>query len=59
MTEDYADRQVVGMDLHRRRSVLVRMTEDGWKLEDRQDHRQPGRVARRARPCRGEPPRGP
>src|SRR5215470_11587577 len=32
MTEDYAGRQVVGMDLHRRRSVLVRMTEDGRKL---------------------------
>ena len=26
-------RQVVGMDLHRRRSVLVRMTTDGRKLE--------------------------
>ena len=25
--------QVVGMDLHRRRSVLVRMTSDGGKLE--------------------------
>jgi hypothetical protein len=25
-------RQVVGMDLHRRRSVLVRMTEDGQRL---------------------------
>ena len=33
MTEAYDDRQVVGMDLHRRRSVLVRMTEDGRKLE--------------------------
>ena len=33
MTEAYAGRQVVGMDLHRRRSVLVRMTEDGRKLE--------------------------
>jgi transposase len=32
MTEEYAGRQVVGMDLHRRRSVLVRMTEDGKKL---------------------------
>jgi hypothetical protein len=32
MSEDYAGRQVVGMDLHRRRSVLVRMTEDGRKL---------------------------
>jgi transposase len=30
--EDYDGRQVVGMDLHRRRSVLVRMTEDGRRL---------------------------
>jgi hypothetical protein len=29
----YDGRQVVGMDLHRRRSVLVRMTGDGRKLE--------------------------
>src|SRR5438477_6353405 len=28
----YDGRQVVGMDLHRRRSVLVRMTEDGRRL---------------------------
>src|SRR5260221_13530449 len=27
--EDYDGRQIVGMDLHRRRSVLARMTEDG------------------------------
>jgi transposase len=33
MTEAYDSRQVVGMDLHRCRSVLVRMTEDGRKLE--------------------------
>jgi transposase len=33
MTEAYDGRQVVGMDLHRRRSALVRMTEDGRKLE--------------------------
>src|ERR1700749_3737120 len=33
MTEAYDGRQVVGMDLHRRRSVLVRMTADGKKLE--------------------------
>jgi transposase len=33
MTEAYDGRQVVGMDLHRRRSVLVRMSEDGRKLE--------------------------
>jgi Transposase len=32
MNGDYAGRQVVGMDLHRRRSVLVRMSEDGQKL---------------------------
>src|SRR3954452_440358 len=29
----YAGRQIVGMDLHRRRSVLVRMTETGEMLE--------------------------
>ena len=33
MTEAYDGRQVVGMDLHRHRSVLVRLTEDGRKLE--------------------------
>jgi hypothetical protein len=30
---DYDGRQYVGMDLHRRRSVLVRMTETGEVLE--------------------------
>jgi hypothetical protein len=29
----YEGRQIVGMDLHRRRSVLVRMTESGEHLE--------------------------
>ena len=33
MDEAYDGRQVVGMDLHRRRSVLVRMTGDGRKLK--------------------------
>jgi transposase len=33
MTEAYDGRQVVGIDLHRRRSVIVRMTGDGRKLE--------------------------
>src|SRR5215475_9847746 len=33
MDEAYDGRQVVGMDLHRRRSVLVRMRMDGRKLE--------------------------
>jgi len=29
----YEGKQIVGMDLHRRRSVLVRMTETGEHLE--------------------------
>lgn len=33
MNEDYAGRQFVGIDVHRRRSVLVRMTEAGERLE--------------------------
>ena len=31
MSEEYDGRQVVGIDLHRRRSVIVRMTEAGEK----------------------------
>jgi transposase len=33
VSESYEGRQIVGMDLHRRRSVLVRMTETGEALE--------------------------
>jgi transposase len=33
VSEQYAGPQIVGMDLHRRRSVLVRMTETGEHLE--------------------------
>jgi hypothetical protein len=33
VSEFYADKQIVGMDLHRRRSVLVWMTETGERLE--------------------------
>ena len=33
MSGAYEGRQFVGMDLHRRRSVLVRMTEAGEQLE--------------------------
>ena len=33
MSEVYAGKQFVGMDVHRRRSVLVRMTESGEHLE--------------------------
>jgi len=57
MTEAYDGRQVVGMDLHRRRSVLVRMTEDGRKLETVRIENSPGRVAVGAGPG-GEGPAG-
>jgi hypothetical protein len=33
VSELYSGRQFVGMDLHRRRSVLARMTESGEHLE--------------------------
>ena len=33
MSGEYDGKQVVGIDLHRRRSVLVRMTEAGERLE--------------------------
>lgn len=33
VSEVYAGREIVGMDLHRRRSVLLRMTEAGERLE--------------------------
>jgi len=33
MSGAYAGGEIVGMDLHRRRSVLVRMAADGRKLE--------------------------
>jgi transposase len=33
VSEAYAGQQIVGMDVHRRRSVLVRMTEAGERLE--------------------------
>ena len=33
MNEFYEGQQFVGIDLHRRRSVLVRMTETGERLE--------------------------
>ena len=32
MSEQYAGRQFVGVDLHRRRSVIVRMAESGERL---------------------------
>ena len=33
MSESYEGRRIVGIDLHRRRSVLVRMTDTGDRLE--------------------------
>ena len=42
MDEAYDGRQVVGMDLHRRRSVLVRMSMDGRKLETVRIGNSPG-----------------
>jgi hypothetical protein len=33
VSEEYSDRQIVGIDLYRRRSVIVRMTPAGEKLE--------------------------
>ena len=49
MTEACDGRQVVGMDLHRRRSVLVRMTGDGRKLETARITNSPAGQERRKR----------
>ena len=57
MSEAYDGRQVVGMDLHRRRSVLVRMTEDGRKLETARITNSPAELRRADRPG-GEAPEG-
>jgi len=46
MAEAYDGRQVVGMDLHRRRSVLVRMTGDGRKLETARITNDPAELRR-------------
>jgi transposase len=46
MTEAYDGREVVGMDLHRRRSVLVRMTADGRKLETARISNSPAELRR-------------
>ena len=42
--EAYDGPQIVGMDLHRRRSVLVRMTEDGRKLATGRITNSPARL---------------
>jgi transposase len=56
MTEAYDGREVVGMDLHRRRSVLVRMTADGRKLETTRITNSPAEL-RRAIARAGKHPR--
>jgi hypothetical protein len=48
--EAYDGPQIVGMDLHRRRSVLVRMTEDGQKLGTARITNSPARLAAGSRP---------
>lgn len=46
MSEAYDGPQVVGMDLHRRRSVLVRMTAEGRKLETARITNSPAELRR-------------
>jgi len=56
METAYDDRQVVGMDLHRRRSVLVRMTGDGRRLGTARITNSPAEL-RRAIAAAGKSPR--
>ena len=46
MDASYDGRQIVGIDLHRRRSVIVRMTEDGQKLDTVQISNSPAALRR-------------
>jgi len=46
MSEAYDGREVVGTDLRRRRSVLVRMTPDGRKLETARITNSPAELRR-------------
>src|SRR5258708_39977964 len=57
MTEAYDGREVVGMDLHRRRSVLVRMTGEGRKLETARITNSPAELRRQIARA-GEAPEG-
>ena len=49
LVEVYDGPQIVGMDLHRRRSVLVRMTEDGRKLATARISNSPARLVTEVR----------
>jgi transposase len=55
MMEAYDGRQVVGMDLHRRRSVLVRMTMDGRKLETARIENSPAALRKVLARCGARP----
>src|SRR3954464_1635230 len=57
VSEQYAGKQIVGMDLHRRRSVLVRMTETGEQLETVRISNDP-EYLRDGRAPAGEAPHG-
>src|SRR2546429_2548374 len=57
METAYDGRQVVGMDLHRRRSVLVRMTEDGRRLGTARITNSPAGLRREIAKA-GKSPRG-
>ena len=46
MSEAYVGREIIGMDLHRRRSVLVRMAADGRKLETARITNSPAELRR-------------
>ncbi|HEV8276362.1 MAG TPA: hypothetical protein VGQ26_11800 [Streptosporangiaceae bacterium] len=46
MSEAYDSREVVGIDLHRCRSVLVRMAADGRKLETTRITNSPAELRR-------------
>src|ERR1700751_3512547 len=56
LMEAYDGPQIVGMDLHRRRSVLVRMTEDGRKLSTARITNSPARLAAEIKRA-GPPPK--
>jgi hypothetical protein len=56
--EAYDGPQIVGMDLHRRRSVLVRMTPDGRRLDTARITNSPGGAAAGDRQGRGAPEGG-
>jgi hypothetical protein len=57
METAYDGRQVVGMDLHRRRSVLVRMTEDGRRLGTARITNSPAELRREIAKAGNGPPR--